>query len=523
MSYNSIAFALLFLVMIGVFCLTPNRHKWKTLLVFSLMFYASSGIKRMVFILSTSVVVYFATRRMAKIYAGFEEHCQKEGLTGREKMSALAPYKKRCKRILIFALLFDIGCLVICKYTGTALGYINRFFGTSLAVQIIIPLGISYYTFSTVGYMLDVYWRKTEPARSYPKLLLCMCYFGHIVEGPISRYQKLLPQFENMTRPDYHRFTSGLQLMLWGYIKKIVIADRLAIFTDSVFGNVDANQGFIIVIALIFAAFRSYADFSGCMDVVYGASEILGLNLDRNFRQPFFSGSVAEFWRRWHITLGTWFKDYIYMPLAVSPKVIRISKWFRNHFGKAAGTAATTVICQAAVWILTGLWHGASARYIAWGIYFGFIITTSAIFSNGYAKLDEKLKIDTNSSFWKRFRIIRTFCIFTVSGLFYNVSGMRKLFTAVKNIFSSFNIWVFWDNSLYNYGLDRRNFLVAILSIVLLLWIDKLQQNGSVREMISKKPLVIRWLIYYMGIFSLIILGIYGLGYNPSAFIYQGF
>lgn len=523
MSYNSILFALFFLLMLGTFSLTPNRHKWKTLLIFSLLFYSTCGIKRMIFILATSIVVYCSTRWMAKIYAEFDEQCKNENLTSPEKTAALAPHKKRCKRILISALVFDVGCLAICKYTGTTLGYINRFFGTSLAVRVIVPLGISYYTFSSIGYLLDVYWRKTVPSANYPKLLLCMCYFGHIVEGPITRYQKLLPQFENMSNPDYHRLTRGLQLMLWGYIKKIVIADRLAIFTNSVFGNIDTNEGFVIIVAMLFSSFRNYADFSGCMDVVYGASEIVGINLDKNFQQPFFSSSIAEFWRRWHMTLGAWFKDYIYLPLAVSPKVIAISGCFRKRFGKKAGVAATTVLCQATVWLLTGLWHGANARYIAWGIYFGFIISTSAVLSKSYARLDKKLKIDTDSNYWKKFRVMRTFCIFTVGNLFYSVSGMRKLFTAVKNIFATFNIWVFWDNTLYNYGLDRRNFLVAILSIVLLLWVDKLQQKGSVREMIEKKPLLVRWLIYYMGIFTLLILGIYGPGYNPSAFIYQNF
>ena len=263
MNYISASFFVFFPCLLLVFVLTPNRHKWKTLLVFSVIFYATSGWEKLAFVLGTSAVVYAACRRIEMIYRTFDRVCQEQKPSPEEKKQLRQTYTKKSRRVLWLALVVCFGVLCCCKFTGRVLSIVNRTAGSSLALDVIVPLGVSYYTFSSAGYLLDVYWRKIEPEHSYPRLLLCMIYFPHIISGPISRYEKLLPQFDMLTTPSYDRLCMGLQLMLWGYFKKLVIADRLAIFVNDVFGHIGENAGMIFLVALVLGAFQAYTDFSG--------------------------------------------------------------------------------------------------------------------------------------------------------------------------------------------------------------------------------------------------------------------
>lgn len=525
MAFNSLTFIIYFPLLLVAYAVTPDRYKRGILLIFSLIFYAASGLEKLVFLLLTSLVIYAAARKMGNIYQEEELARANKNTPPRviEGQSRVLQSKKQCRRVLLAALFVCLGILCYCKYAKTFFSVLTRLTGLSLSIPIIVPLGISYYTFSSVGYLLDIYWRKAKPETSYWKLLLCMVYFPQIVQGPISRYQKLLPQFNTLKRPDYQRLCMGLQLMLWGYFKKMVVADRLAIFVDDVFGNIAGNEGFTFVIALFFAVFQLYADFSGCMDIVTGISDILGIQLDRNFAHPFFSRSIAEFWRRWHITLGTWFKDYVYLPLATSPRTIAISKRVKGKYGTQAGKTVTTIICLGTVWLLTGIWHGTGMNYIAWGIYYGGLISCSTIFAKQYKKLAQRFHIDTESDGWKHFQVVRTFCLFAIGRLITVPGTLRGSALALRQMFSSCNLWIFWDQSLYSHGLNRANFLVALLSILLLLYVDKRQEKGNIREAIERKNIVMRWGIYYLGIFAVLILGIYGPGYDASSFVYANF
>ena len=350
-----------------------------------------------------------------------------------------------------------------------------------------------------------------------------MIYFPQIVQGPISRYNKLLPQFESPQKMTYERFCFGLQLMVWGYFKKMVVADRLAIFVNTVFGSLEQYQGFVILVAMFFGVFQLYADFSGCMDIVRGASSILGVELDENFDHPFFSRSVAEYWRRWHVTLGAWFKDYIYFPIAVSPRLMKLTKWCKEHFGAKAGKNISVIIPLSVVWLLTGIWHGTSWNYVLWGIYFGVIIICSNIFTEQYKKLAQYLHIRTERREWKVFQMVRTFCLFMLGRLIVLPGTLHGLKTAVSQLFSQCNLWVFFDGTFYTLGLDRPNFNLALICIVLLLIVENLQIRYSLRKRIAEFNIVLRWTIYYFAVFSIIIFGIYGPGYDAAAFVYGQF
>lgn len=520
-SFVSLQFFVFLLLLLAVYLIAPDRHKWKVLLAFSIVFYASSGIDKLLFVLLTSLAVNFGAQRLMAVRGIYEQSCAKEGLTASDKASFLKAYKGRAKKVLFLTVAVCLAALFYSKYMVRVFGLISLFSGPLIAPGVIVPLGISYYTLSCIGYLADIYWRKIEAERCYPKFLLAMIYFPHIVEGPIARYDKLFRQFDGLRRPSYDRFCGGLQLMLWGYFKKLVVADRLVVFVDDVMGNIVENQGFTVLIALIFAAFQLYADFSGCMDIVCGVSEVFGIELEQNFKQPFFSKSVPEFWRRWHITLGGWFKDYVYYPLAVSPRMMAIGKWVRGKFGSSAQRILTTAIPLGFVWFFTGAWHGAGLYYLAWGFYYWILISGSTLFAGKLESLAQKCYIDTESAWWQAFRRMRTFFVFVGGQLITRAGGLRKIPLVARQIFSSFNIWVFWDQSLYQHGLDARNFMLSVLLILFLLWVDKKQLTGSMRERIGKLPLALRWTIYFAGIFAVLILGMYGPGYDAAQFVYE--
>lgn len=459
------------------------------------------------------------------VYFSFDESLKVSPLFGKEKAKAFAEYKKKAKRVLIIALILIVSALIYCKFSSKAFDLLQHLSSGRIAFSaddIIIPLGISYYTFSSIAYLLDIYWRKIPYEKNYFKLALCMIYFPHIVQGPISRYNRLLSQFESPEPMTYKRICFGLQLMVWGYFKKMVIADRLAILVNEVFGSPELYSGGIFIFAMAFAVFQLYADFSGCMDIVSGASSILGIELDKNFDHPFFSTSIAEFWRRWHATLGSWFKDYIYLPIAVSPRFLKLTKVVKERFGLKASKNLSVIVPLSAVWILTGIWHGTGWNYVLWGIYFGIIIIFSNVFKSQYIKLSKVFRIDTNHWDIKLMQMIRTFILF-MFGRFIVLSGTLE--GLHKNIIRllRWNPWVFVDGSLYEIGLDRPNLHLALLCIVLMLVIERLQLKYPIRESISKMYLPLRWAIYYAAIFSIIIFGIYGPGYDASAFVYMQF
>lgn len=523
MPYNSFPFYIFFALLLLVYNFCPIHRRWKLLLIFSCIFYFYAGIDKFIMVLSTSLVVFTTSCRMEHIYSKYEVEIEQKSITKKEQFVLLQSYKSRCKKVLAAALTIIVGILCCCKLSNMLFELLRAVGNERIQLKIIIPLGISYYTFSCIGYLLDIYWRKIRPEKNYFKFLLCMIYFPQIVQGPISRYNKLLPQFEKPKTLTYQRLCQGLQLMLWGYFKKMVIADRLSIFITDVFSDITKNGGLVILCAVIFSVFQLYTDFSGCMDIVTGASDILGVQLDKNFDHPFFSKSVAEFWRRWHITLGAWFKDYIYFPIATSPKTMSLTKKVKQRWGVQAGKAISTVIPLSAVWILTGIWHGTGWHYILWGCYFGTLIIFSTIFAEQYKKLSMQIMLNVNEQVLNNLRILRTFCLFMIGRLLTAPGSLENSIKAVIRICTSFNLWTLWDYSFYSHGLDRRNFIVAIISIMVLMFVERLQTKIKIREALSRKNIVFRWSIYYLGLFAVIILGIYGPGYDASSFVYANF
>jgi D-alanyl-lipoteichoic acid acyltransferase DltB (MBOAT superfamily) len=528
MSITSLSFALFLLITIVLFYLCPMKHRWKVLLAASIVFYAICGVKYLPFILFTSVSVWWGGRRIGYIYR--EQDAYVANCSDRKKKKEIKAFcRQQAKRVLMLVMIVNLAVLCAVKFLKYAIPSLNSLLamggakGGLTAEMIIVPLGISYYTFSTVGYLLDVYWRRYEYEESLPRFLLYTIYFPHIVQGPISRYNTLGQELKKELRWDYTRVTKGAQLMLWGLFKKLVIADWLNIFVNNVYGG-DNQSGLVFLAAILFDAVQIYTDFTGYMDIVTGASQIFGVKLERNFNHPFFAKNVGEFWRRWHMTMGGWFKDYVYYP-------VNISSWLKNFNKKTKGKLPDAVRKNIVVaipilitWFLTGLWHGTGVTYVAWGIYYGVLITLSTIFTPALQTLGQKLRINMDAPSFDVYRMVRMFLIFCGGRLLTRPGTLTKTAEVFTTVFRNPQPWTLWDGTLTTFGLSVPMLVLEVLCIVLVWWVSYHEEHcGPVRDTLEKQNLLFRWMLLLGLIFAVIIFGYYGPGFDASAFIYAAY
>lgn len=506
-SFLSIEFLIFTAATFLLYFVFPEKWRWMILLGMSLYFYGRCGVKDLLFILATAGIAYMITCNIEMIY------------------NTTNPDKKIARKYLSAGIGVILTLLLYAKVGSKAVNAVYYiFFDQKVDFQTVVPLGISYYTFSVIGYMADVYWKKETVEHNYLKLLLYMIYFPHILQGPIARHKKLAHQLAEGHPFQYKNFCYGFQRMVWGYFKKMVIADRFAMITREVFGNYEAYEGFVFVFAALCASIELYCDFSGCMDIVLGISEAMSIRLDENFQRPFFSKSVAEFWRRWHITLGTWFKDYVYMPLAINPRLIKFCQAGRKRFGSRFAKNLMHAIPLFIVWFLTGLWHSTGLNYIVWGIYWGLLIILSTIFTPEIKKITMKLEINTESGWYRMFRILRTFTLFLMSRFLTAPGDISITGAIIQRIFTKWNPEIFADGTLYTIGLDQWDFWAGVLAVLILWLVEYFQERGiRIRDRIASYPLILRWGIYYAGIFAILIFGIYGsdVSKGTDTFIYM--
>lgn len=521
---------LIFLILATIFFyICPVKVRWVSLLIISIVFYAIAGVKYLPFIFVTTFTIYLAGLKMGAIYKQQDEELKAEGVDKAAKKQIKEQAKKRCRRIVAVVLIFNIAILCVVKFTKFFIEPINSLLqsmggqGNFKAEYIIVPLGISYYTFSTISYLLDVYWKRVEYEKNYFRFLLYAIYFPHILQGPIERYGKLGQRLKKELRFDYDRVCSGIQLMLYGFFKKLVIADRINIFIDGVYGDYVNQEGFVLILAMLLDVVYIYADFSGCMDIARGVSDIFGVELDLNFDHPFASKSIVEFWRRWHMSLGSWFKDYVYYSVSTSGLVKGLSKKTKDKWPPRLSRALITIIPVFATWLLTGLWHGTGITYVSWGIYYSIMIFISVTFEEDFQKLGKLMHINAETEAWRIVQSIRTTLIFAGGRLLTRPGTLQASWGILKRAFSKFNPWVFFNDGLYKYGLDRQNFALAFICIIIFGIISSVQQKESVRGIIARQNLLVRWLIYILGFMSIVVLGVYGEGYDAAAFVYMAY
>lgn len=548
MSFLSMNFLLFLSVAVLGYYVIPGRLQWVWLLIFSYIFYLAAGPKAVIFILTTTATTFLGglwMERMDRKLAASLGRVQSlaDASLGRVQslpdasppgsgIPALSPDKKKAlkartrrhkKYIVSLVLIINFGILAVLKYRNFAVDNLNSLLGTDFAsAGLLLPLGISFYTFQSMGYLIDVYRGKYAPDHSLLRFALFVSFFPQILQGPIGRYDRLSDQLFAGRKFDLQRVERGLQLMLWGYFKKIVIADRAAVVVNQVFGNYESYTGVTVILAVLFYSIQLYGDFSGGMDVVMGASECFGISLDANFKRPYFARSISDFWHRWHITLGTWMKDYVFYPFSLSKPMNRFGKYCKKHFGKHVSRVLPVCIANLLVFFLVGVWHGPAWKFIVYGLYNGIIIAASNLFAPIYQKAAVRLHLPVNSRGWIAVQILRTFLLVNISWYFDMAESLGAALVMMRNTFRNFTLSVLTDGSLLGLGLDKKDYLVLALSCGVLFTVSLLQENHiRIRESLAGKQLAIRWCAYLLLLFSIPLLGQINL--TGGGFIYAQF
>ena len=530
MNYQSGAFLLFSAGVVLLYYLFGKRMQKYILLLANIVFLVISGAKHIPYIAVTLLASYFCGLCIGRIYDG-EKLALKTAADKEEKKAIRAASKKKAKRWLILFLVISVGLLFTCKYLNFIAQLLNDLLRHFSSVQIplfklLLPLGISFYTFMAIGYVLDVYWKRYDREKNFIFFALFLTYFPHFVQGPIDRYNKFKSQIQDGVPASWHNLTYGLQLMLWGFFKKLVVADRLGIFVDSIYGNWSSYGGLIFILTTMLYAVQIYTDFSGCIDIVSGLSETMGIHLAENFHHPYFARTIPDFWRRWHISLTSWFRDYIYLPVSTSRFVKRTKAFSKNHFGRFGSKVEMQVglnIPLLVVWFLTGLWHGAATKYIAWGLYYGILMMLSNIFAETNTKLTQKLHIKVESFGWKTWQVLRTFTLTLIGRVIFRAENYAVAKEMLKSCVSGAKWEFILDGKIFTYGLNAQNLRLAIVSILVVWIVDLLQERMKLRDALAKEPLIFRWVLIFGCLMAVIIFGIYGPGYDAAKFIYEQF
>ena len=502
MSIVSFSFLVFLLITVICYYIFPRKYRWAFLLIASILFFLlSCEWKLLLYLLFGILATYIGTNYLY-------DKCK----------------TKKQKKITLFVTLFSIlSILCALKYinifpiTLNAFGnlfHINFHFGT---VSLLAPLGLSYYTLSLTGYVIDVYREAYEPQKNILKHALFSCYYPIMISGPFVRYNDMKKELFEPKEFDWNNLFQGFYRIMYGLMKKLVIADLLAPFVRQVFTQYNNFTGFYIINAVMLYAIQIYADFSGCMDIVNGASKMYGITLIENFESPFFSKNLSEFWRRWHISLGAWAKDYIMYPLLKSSLFQNLGKTCKKKFGKKIGKKIPTLLSIFILWFLIGLWHGASYKYIfAAGILPWIYLTLGEMFGEKVNSITKKLKIKTECFSFRLFQSFRTILLMCFIWLFACAPNLGSSLTIIKNIFIMPRVGLLYE-------LPKLPMVILFASSIVIV-VDYLKyKNIDVLNWLSKQNIWFRWIILFIIIFSILIYGAYGPGYNASDFIYGGF
>ena len=525
MQYCSALYLAVFLpITLLIYAVTSKKKRWLVLLIASYIFFLSLSGKLIVYLLFSTLSIHHFGLWIDRLNKKRDEEI--EALNRDERKSVKEIYKKRINKVVFLAVIIHIGLLIALKYTGFFGENINdllELLGFSFKLRIpkiVVPIGISFYTLQGLSYIIDVYKGKIKADDNLGRLALFMAFFPSIMEGPICRYNDTAEALYEGSLITYKNICFGSQRILWGLMKKMVIADRLNPFIEYIFCNYNGLDGGIILFGAIFYTIQLYMDFSGTIDVVIGSAEIFGIKLPENFKQPFFSKNISEFWTRWHISLGTWFKDYIYYPTSLSKPMKKMTNSLRRLLGNHYGPLLSGTFALLVVWLLNGLWHGAGWTYILFGLYHFVMISIGNITRTPFNKLYVKLNIQ-NSKILKGLQIIKTVFLVILGELIFRAETVGSAFIMIKKIFTNFKVSSWEVSSL---GLDVPDLFILIVALIVILVISVLREKGiSVREKLANKNIVFRWFIYYLLIFSIIIFGAFGPGYAPVDPIYADF
>ena len=504
-------YALILILYYLVPVFTKKRGQWLVLLLASVLFYVVSGEPALI---AYPIGSAFVTWALLKILV---------------RLDKKAIVKRRL--VLIAELVVLLGILIGLKYVKFITGGGAH-----------VPLGLSFYTFIILGYFIEVYNGIAVPVSGFLKTVLIGMYFPILISGPIYKERESGDQFFEYHPLDYKNITYGMIRMLWGFFKELVISERLAVVVNTIFGNDTQYQGAYIWVGAVCFAFQLYTNFSGCMDIVIGLSETFGIVLPENFKTPFLAKNISEYWRRWHITLGSWMKDNVFFPLLRTKLFTNIGKFLKKKIGKKKGKQLTTYIAMFILWFSVGMWHGGEVKYVIGSglLHWAYIVTGEITLPFFIWLFATKMHINLEGRFANGFRVVRTFFLVCVSFVFFRSDNVPHALRMLGEGISVFNPWVLFNGSMLELGLDIYGWLIVFISLAILITVSILQYRieeasagriddsrltgiTCVRDIIAKRNIVIRWIVILGLLFFVILVAEYGPGYSAAEFIYKDF
>lgn len=487
MDFFSCPFFILWAVALIIYYTVGKKFHWIILLAISIIFYGLSIDQMPIILLMVSLITYYGS-----------------------KILRICRNKNALSDNMLLSVRRLLSLLCVCAL------FIGR------TTNLFAVLGNSYFTLKAISYMVDADRDDKNYENNYFKYLLYLIYLPSVSQGPFNRYNEFRKSISNEIEFDYTRIVHGIQRFILGTFKKLVITARLEQFASTVYSNIDGYNGISFILGTAAYALWFYTDFSGYMDMMIGFSETYGVELPENFRQPFFSKSIAEFWRRWHITLGTWFRDYIMMPFIQSKVGRNVKKYCKKKFGKDVARLTPIIIGTILVWICTALWHGLGMRYIIWGTYYCVIILFSLLMEKTFNKIMENVGL-FQLNIMNIFRMIRTWVFVLIANVILFIPSNYSVKKIVGKLFSR-NIYLGARVHLFSVQWGIKDVAILLIGLFIILLISILKERGKdIYALVDKQKLPIRWLIYYALIYTTLLFGEYGSAYDASQFFYMGF
>jgi D-alanyl-lipoteichoic acid acyltransferase DltB (MBOAT superfamily) len=528
LQFTSVSFLLFAVMTLLVYFTVPKRVQWMVLLVASYVFYLFAGAQYLIFIVYTTLISYLTALWMQK-RADAEDAfvaANRDTMEKAERKAYRAKEKKKRFRILVGGLVLGFGMLAVLKYTAFVLTGVNAtlsaFGAKGIKIpSLLLPLGISFYTFQSMGYLIDVYRKNVRAERNPAKFALFVSFFPQIIQGPISRFGSLGEQLLTPHKFDGFHFRAGMARVAWGFFKKLVVADTAMVAVKELSFGSGYTGAYVVLLILLYSA-QIYGDFTGGIDITIGLSEMMGIRLAENFNRPFSSKSTKEYWRRWHITMGSWFTDYVFYPLSVCNPMQRLSKWSRAKLGTGLGKRIPVYLATIVTWFLTGFWHGAGLNFIVWGLLNCLVILVSQELQPLYNRFGAKFPRLVASKPWEKWQMVRTFLLM---GLIRSLDCYRdvgRTFRLWGTMLTRFNWGELFTGGMTSFGLSLAEWCVIGCGVILMYLASRLGQDEPVREKLSRRPVLLCACICLL-VLVILIFGAYGIGFDASAFIYDQF
>lgn len=523
MSVNSAAFLLFLGIAATVYYLTPKKWRYLALLAASVFFYLSYSLKAAIYLLFTVALTYGAAVGLGAMRRAEQTAAETQGA---DTAAVRRLWLRRRRLVLAVVLVLNFATLALFKYLDSWLGTVNSILslvGWSFQfrpLELLLPLGISFYIFQTSGYLIDVYRGKAEPERHFLKYALFVSYFPQMIQGPINRFDRLHSQLIKGNDFSADQLKYGIQLMLWGMLKKLLIADTLAPAVAEVFDNFTQYSGAVILLAVVLYCLQLYCDFSGGTDLVRGASQLFGVEMMENFRRPYFARTVDDFWRRWHISLGEWMKDYLFYPLALSKPLNRLGKKLRAVIGVRLGKLAVPCISTIVVFLMVGVWQGPGLSNIAYGLWNGGLMSLAMVAAPAAVKARERLKITDKTRWFHAFQVVRTFMLVVVGRYFSRANQLLQALRMLKRTVFHFGWSSLSPGMLTGFGLTWLDWGLLLVSTAVLIAVSALQERGiPIRKTLETRHWAIQFAVLFIGV--LVVYVFLSGSYVPIGYVYE--